>query len=294
MEAQELLERLSVPEGLPTEAILAARANREAAIPVFIDAFDRFVSSGSASTDPGLFFAFHLLGEWRAKPAYRTLARFLQSPIEGLDKILGGAITATTHRVMAAVFDGDPRPLQELVYAQAADEFVRSRMIDAISLLNLEGLLSREWTAQFLRECHSRLEPQDNCFVWYGWQQSIAWLGLAELKPLVEQAFAREAFDKSWLSFADFESDLQFAIDHPGQPPHSPGDKLTLFGDTLAELSTWSAFDPKYLAKQKRLQTPSISDPRAKPFAKVGRNDPCPCGSGRKFKKCCLNADLAG
>jgi uncharacterized protein YecA (UPF0149 family) len=21
--------------------------------------------------------------------------------------------------------------------------------------------------------------------------------------------------------------------------------------------------------------------------AKVGRNDPCPCGSGRKYKKCC-------
>lgn len=23
---------------------------------------------------------------------------------------------------------------------------------------------------------------------------------------------------------------------------------------------------------------------------KVGRNDPCPCGSGKKYKKCCLNA----
>lgn len=22
---------------------------------------------------------------------------------------------------------------------------------------------------------------------------------------------------------------------------------------------------------------------------KVGRNDPCPCGSGLKYKKCCLN-----
>jgi len=22
-------------------------------------------------------------------------------------------------------------------------------------------------------------------------------------------------------------------------------------------------------------------------MAKTGRNDPCPCGSGRKFKKCC-------
>ena len=26
---------------------------------------------------------------------------------------------------------------------------------------------------------------------------------------------------------------------------------------------------------------------------KVGRNDPCPCGSGKKYKKCCLNAAVA-
>ena len=25
------------------------------------------------------------------------------------------------------------------------------------------------------------------------------------------------------------------------------------------------------------------------PFRNVGRNDPCPCGSGKKFKKCCLD-----
>jgi uncharacterized protein len=22
--------------------------------------------------------------------------------------------------------------------------------------------------------------------------------------------------------------------------------------------------------------------------AKIGRNEPCPCGSGKKYKKCCL------
>ena len=27
---------------------------------------------------------------------------------------------------------------------------------------------------------------------------------------------------------------------------------------------------------------------------KVGRNDPCPCGSGLKYKKCCLNKDMQG
>jgi len=24
---------------------------------------------------------------------------------------------------------------------------------------------------------------------------------------------------------------------------------------------------------------------------KVGRNDPCPCGSGKKYKSCCMNKD---
>jgi uncharacterized protein YecA (UPF0149 family) len=27
--------------------------------------------------------------------------------------------------------------------------------------------------------------------------------------------------------------------------------------------------------------------PKQKRLMKIGRNDPCPCGSGAKFKKCC-------
>lgn len=30
-----------------------------------------------------------------------------------------------------------------------------------------------------------------------------------------------------------------------------------------------------------------------RPEPKVGRNDPCPCGSGKKFKKCCALKDAA-
>ena len=29
-------------------------------------------------------------------------------------------------------------------------------------------------------------------------------------------------------------------------------------------------------------------EPETNPYKNVGRNDPCPCGSGKKFKKCCL------
>ncbi len=30
-----------------------------------------------------------------------------------------------------------------------------------------------------------------------------------------------------------------------------------------------------------------------RPVATIGRNDPCPCGSGKKYKKCCLAQDEA-
>ncbi|MGH7576811.1 MAG: SEC-C metal-binding domain-containing protein, partial [Longimicrobiales bacterium] len=41
-----------------------------------------------------------------------------------------------------------------------------------------------------------------------------------------------------------------------------------------------------------RLATNRGDPPSARPKPlvaedKVGRNDPCPCGSGRKYKKCC-------
>jgi preprotein translocase subunit SecA len=29
-----------------------------------------------------------------------------------------------------------------------------------------------------------------------------------------------------------------------------------------------------------------VSAPVASPYVGVGRNEPCPCGSGKKFKKC--------
>ena len=32
----------------------------------------------------------------------------------------------------------------------------------------------------------------------------------------------------------------------------------------------------------------------ARSAAGPGRNDPCPCGSGRKFKRCCGNVVTAG
>ena len=34
-----------------------------------------------------------------------------------------------------------------------------------------------------------------------------------------------------------------------------------------------------------------VVSPDGKTVKKVGRNDPCPCGSGKKYKKCCGRGD---
>jgi uncharacterized protein len=40
---------------------------------------------------------------------------------------------------------------------------------------------------------------------------------------------------------------------------------------------------------RKRMQENPFAPPANENTPKTGRNDPCPCGSGKKFKKCCLN-----
>lgn len=50
------------------------------------------------------------------------------------------------------------------------------------------------------------------------------------------------------------------------------------------ELSTFVKENGRWLFKEGR--SPEQT-PLRRPEPKVGRNDPCPCGSGKKFKKCC-------
>jgi hypothetical protein len=89
----------------------------------------------------------------------------------------------------------------------------------------------------------------------------------------------------------------------------------TALGVNFPEYSIWKREAEERLAQQERrmqdmrgfFQTPAPPKPvparergdflerKPAPFLRtekpVGRNDPCPCGSGKKFKKCCMNRD---
>ena len=307
MDTQQILDDFAYYEGLPVEALRAASENRQALLPEFMTEIQRDLASGrdDHSDRNPIFFIFHLLGEWREKSAYRTLASLLRTPTKDIDTLLGDAITTTSHRVMAAVFDGDPQPLYDVILDSGTDEFIRSRMLEALAMTTLAGDFGREEAKQFLIRCWDELQPRDDCFVWYGWQSAIALLGLSDLRPLVLRAFAHGEIDLQWLDVRHFEQDLKYAIQHNGRVPDSRLSEYQYFGDTVEELKHWSAFRPKepvtaalpwssqsksdefvgFLAEWMLRPQTTVNQQR-----NVGRNDPCPCGSGKKFKKCCLDA----
>lgn len=71
-----------------------------------------------------------------------------------------------------------------------------------------------------------------------------------------------------------------------------------LIHDTIRELEWWACFDEKDnnrimdlpLLKNSYLEKTITQKIQTEPYRaehKIGRNDPCPCGSGKKYKKCC-------
>ena len=87
----------------------------------------------------------------------------------------------------------------------------------------------------------------------------------------------------------------------------------TLTGTTFPELDRWTTQERQEARIRKRRREEMLGEPyRPKPKPKTpayrnpleprpqatitrrekaGRNDPCPCGSSRKYKKCCMNKD---
>ena len=210
-------------------------------VPAFVRTIERYLAAKSRPPiEDALVLVFHLLGEWHEKSAYRPLAKLLR--LNQIDSMLGDCTTETSHRVMAAVFDGDPQPLYDVILDPEADEYIRSRMCEALAMVTLRDEMPRAEATRFLRACYTDINPQDDCFVWIGWQSAIAMLGLVELKPLVEQAFRRGYVDPSCLSFEHFEEDLQRTID--ATQPQWYRDEYSLFGDTIEELVGLALLQP--------------------------------------------------
>ena len=101
------------------------------------------------------------------------------------------------------------------------------------------------------------------------------------------------------ISFEAFEDllagirhDVVHAVFHGGimkQPPQGQTAAPATAKAVQAPVIVAQAPDLSEASPMAKVQTPAAvkTAPHNEHGEKVGRNDPCPCGSGKKYKKCC-------
>jgi hypothetical protein len=184
--------------------------------------------------------------------------------------------------------------LRELCEDRAMDWYIRAGAIEAyVDAARLQGndALERalEWLAVLVAD-----EQED-------WELRLCSGNMLldfpriQYRPLLEEMAARQS---GWGKFFS-EDDVRLAYaamqdkaerDHFKEPW-----KFYLPDEIAARQQRWAKEDAKKDAGDRSEdygygQT-FVPDPYIRAEPKVGRNDPCPCGSGKKYKRCCLGKE---
>ncbi len=296
MTPADIMRDLARDDMFPKAAMAEAGARREEMAPVFVDLVTRLthqrIPAMKDADVMALIPVFHLLGEWQDPRAYRPLVQMLRQPTKVIDHLLGDAVTETSFRVIAGTFDGDLQPVFEAIEDRKADEFARLSLMNALVLIAQLHPEHRDAIVGFFRSFLTRC-PAPPEIVLTGWMDAIADLGLEDMTEQVRALFEEGRISPEYCEFEHFLEDLRATLDAGGAPAGRRYRK-SLITDAIDELSKWHCYTDAFFAEQKRrkvsnaLRVAPWTEALAKTPEKLGRNDPCPCGSGKKFKKCCL------
>ena len=114
-------------------------------------------------------------------------------------------------------------------------------------------------------------------------------LNPAELMEEIRPLFRQGIIDPSMTSLAEFEReakrDRAISMRQHAESFHP-------ITDTAQSISYWGRWkDSSSLYDSSTAHTPPKSTPASVParptVSKTARNEPCPCGSGKEYKKCC-------
>jgi len=254
-----------------------------------LDAYARGADR-SEQTEQTLFLVIHLLGEKAEAAAFGPLCRLLLDA-ETSDLILGDAITSTLRGILISTYDGDLAALQAVIEAETADDFVREGALLALAYLTRTGRVPEAEMRAYLLHLLTAMQPQAEHFVWTGWLLAVAHLGCEDLAEQAEGLIRRGFVSERDWRIADFRNDLRRTLADPERMAGFAHDRIGPFTDAIGELEKWAGFS----GEDDTPALPSwpeheVQQPITNPLRGVGRNDPCPCGSGKKYKKCCLAA----
>jgi uncharacterized protein len=268
-------------DGPPVAALQWALDHWDQAAPRFLQMLDAY-TDGSDETDTttdALFFIIHLFGDKGDQRAYRSLCRLMLDEDRLLAALGEVASVETLKGVLIKCFDGDAAPLQQVIESLDAESITRGEALLALAWLARDGRWPESAMRDYLNHLLTDMRPREADYIWYNWVVVAAILGYRDLLEASKKLIADGLVPEDWLTLAHLP-DLVESGDAVGKDGlHA--EEVEPFDDVIGSLADWPWADE--FDDEEAPQEPYIN-----PLRHVGRNDPCPCGSGKKFKNCHL------
>jgi hypothetical protein len=241
-------------------------------------------------------FAIYLLAQWQDRRAFAPIVDFFSSPGELGSNLTGDLVTEDLNAILTRLYDGDLGRLEGLIESEAAYEFARGAAIDALGLLIHAGKIDEATVVEYLGGLLDSAGSESNPLVLAMLSDLAADLRHPSLLPKVRRCFDDDIIDVTYTGWEYLKEN--FAL--PAEEAAKKFEELAALPDVIDNLSACPYFRPR----QPRRAIQNIGYWRTKVRAqqagtyrredsKLSRNDPCPCGSGAKYKKCCLTAEAA-
>jgi uncharacterized protein len=308
MNVDEAVRRFADTAEIPREALQWALDNWEAASPRLIAKLRAYSGAAAQGRDVNfdvLSCIIYLCGEKCDARAYAPVCDLIVND-ETIDAWFGESVTGDLGRILINLYDGDVEPLKRAIEAPEADEFARAAALQALAyLVRANSALDNDEMRAYLSRLAGEMQPRGESAVWHAWAFAVAQLGYEPLRGEVARVFAKRWIDPLDGALDDFYFALQLARRDPDGMAAFAAAGVEPFGSAIESLERWAAEDGEEWEPMLdeaeavgdetdalMLEEPPFQNgtPYLNPLREVGRNDPCPCGSGKKYKKCCLAA----
>lgn len=295
MTPEEALKQLEpFTSDIPVEALNSIRATWPAAEPALLAELDERIEHPYMDDRSARFlYALFLLAELKSEAAFERYLTLLRLPAKMIDQVFGDILSESLHHFLAHTCHGRTDALQGLAEDATCNEFARASAIYALLELVHTGQFPRENMERYCMELLSGKLESTAGYIWDTVITACDALSMPQALPLIQQAYDRHLADSSIQSFENLEKslrqgeqDAELRLSYCGTLAATE-EEICFYTDDWGETGGPKEPDPSDLLKAPatvRQQNQRKSRRKKEP----GRNEPCPCGSGKKYKKCCI------
>ena len=296
-ELDRIVDELDAADNkLPVDAIREVREHRDLMVPKLIELLREVTSAacgGDVRDGNAHFFAIFLLTELQAEEAFPAILEAFSLPGELPFDLFDDAVTSTLASILALFTSHRPELLDQLIADKKLNEFVRWEAAQCYMYLVRDGHLQRDEAVRSL-QTHLRqaIDEGDKEIV-----DSLVCV-LSSFSPKealadIEKAYSLGFVEDDMIGLREVKECVAEGETHFQKNLRLCPD--TGIEDTIEELQHWAAINEE--PTWQPIPSPHFSDSEEADELvletapsrgqRIGRNEPCICGSGKKYKKCC-------